>query len=109
VERGFKATESKISAEDMETLIVLLQQLGFPEKTPRVRNSSDPVSSWWAHLSFEVEINGQSGRLELGLGPDGVTGQDAESLRSVFQMLLELAGVQDQWTWKLLTGQHSRL
>jgi len=96
--RAFEATESSIAAAEVQALGALLIELGFPERGPRVRDTSEAGSIWWAHLTFEVGVNGKSRRLELGLGPEGIAGQDADGLRRVFRILLGMGKIQNEWS-----------
>jgi hypothetical protein len=97
--RAFEATEYSIAKEEIETLCALLIEMGFPEREPHIRKTTNAESIWWAHLRLEVTTNVGYRNLEFGLGPEGITGGDAESLKKVLQTLLEMGNIQNnEWS-----------
>src|SRR4029450_7757182 len=101
--RSFEVAELELSDPVADSLTASLNHLGFPHRAPRIQDSSSAESVWWAQLSLVVSINGAQSRLDVGLGPEGLRGEDAEALRAFFRILLDAARCRDELMLDLLT------
>ncbi len=102
--RSFEIAELELPEEQAGVLTSSLVGLGFPNRAPRIRGSDAPESIWWAHLRLAVSINGTLSSVDVGLGPEGLRGEDAQALRTLFHVLLDAAGCQDRLALDLLTS-----
>jgi hypothetical protein len=96
--RTFRADEFTVSPERVAVLVEMLRSLGLPRRHPRIEDSGDPEIAWWADATLEVNLNGDSGRLEFGFGPDGVPGRDAAAMTGLFRTLFDCASVRSAWS-----------
>jgi hypothetical protein len=80
-----------------------LNSLGFPGRSLEIEETGDPETIRWAGVTLEVTLNDVSGRLEFGVGPDGVRGSDAAAVKEALHTLFECAHVRSSWL-DLLAG-----
>jgi len=102
--RTFQAEEQSISPEHVSALVSMFVSLGFPGRVPEIEDTLDPEPIWWAHTALEVTLDGVSAHLKFGLGPDGVRGRDAASVKEILQALFECAAVRSDWSDLLVGG-----
>ena len=101
--RSFEIAELELPQPEAAALTESLNSLGCPHRALRIQDSSSPESIWWAHLCLAVSLNGVRSRLDVGLGPEGLRGEDAEALRAFFRVLLATARCRDELLLDLLT------
>ena len=102
--RPFRAQEYGVPVERVAALVGSFKSLGFLRRLPKIEDSGDPETIWWASVALEVSLNDASGPIEFGLGPGGVCGPDSAEVREIFRILLECADVRSDWA-ELLSGR----
>ena len=101
--RTFQSDELSIAPERIGEMIELLHSIGFPDRVLEIDDTSDPESIWWAHVTLEVTLDDVSEHLEFSLGPEGVRGRDAASLKNIFRAMFQVVGIRSYW-FELLGG-----
>jgi hypothetical protein len=87
--------EFEPSIPEAARLSARLRKLGFPERTPAVREKVD-TADVWLRVVLSAALDGRESALALHLLPSGFEGEDAEAIREVFRQVLAVAGVRPE-------------
>ena len=79
------------------------EALGFPPKTPDVKERVDTSDSWWEVL-LRIRRDAQMGELDLSLMASGYEGPDAARLEELFDAVLVAAGISEPCLGHALAG-----
>ncbi len=90
-----KLREFTVNAEDLQALVGDLQDVGFPNRRPKVQSCVDSTDRW-GHFLFHVYMNGEVQMLELEVLSTSYEGEDSRGLQKVFRRLLDVAKVTNE-------------
>jgi hypothetical protein len=86
-ENSGRIRQVSLNTAQVNELLGRLRQLGFPKQVPRVRGIAD-TSDVGSHIQLVVDLDGQRSILDLQLMASGYDGADARLLRDLFERLL---------------------
>ena len=102
LERGpaweWQASEPKPRADALDALGGELRRIGFPGRPPRVEAAPGNPTGW-QEVSFLVALDGKEDHFHLILQYGGLAGPNSAALRTVWQLLARLAGLQNAARW----------
>jgi hypothetical protein len=89
----------KVSVEQSNRVIELLEGLGFPDRLPVVKGVVD-TSEGWSHISFQIGYEQRHSHLEIAMQCSGFEDKDAVQLRELFRYLFSLADY-EEYSWSI--------
>lgn len=99
---SLKASQPPVTNDQVAKLCLKLRNSGFPEALPKVGARKVGLAGW-QHILFRVCLsnteNSHEKSLDLVLEYGGIEGEGADTIRSVWTTLVELAGLPGNEKW----------
>lgn len=99
---SLRAYQQSVTNDQVAKLCRELKKAGFPEALPKVGARKVGLAGW-QHILFRVGLNNMESsherKLSLVLEYGGIEGEGADAIRSVWIILVGLAGLSGQEKW----------